>query len=539
VDNSSALPSDVEQLRALILAQREQIAARDQSLDADARTIAAQRERIADLEHNLRVLRNMVFAAKSEKHAAPPIHQGHLLFAELSEAAARVAAATGTSASTSAVSSGAPRGAHGRRKEFPEDLPRFRTVFQLEPEQRRCRCGAQLVEFGRETSKELERIETCVVHEIVRKKYCCRACQATVVLAPGPARVIDKGLLGVGFLAHVIEERFLHHMPYHRQEKKYASEGVAVSRSVMCGAVAVAAELLAPIAQRTLSEVLASPFIFTDDTPVVIAESSRGGRKEGRVWVYCDGEGRCAYDFSPSHEAARPCAVMSRYRGYVHADAYKGYDPIFSSGGPIEVGCWVHARRYFVKAEATEPKLAADALGRIGQIFAIEHVARETGLAPPERKAMRERHTRRVLDEFFDWLLATKPRVLDKSPLAKAIDYCLNLRMQLYRFLEDGRLEAENNRAERALRPIAVGRKNWLFFQQETGGERAAVLYTLVRTCYEIGINPREYLRDVLLRIGVETDIGKLTPHAWKQHFQVEVREHKKSILDRLVGNSG
>ena len=512
-----ALPSDVEQLKALVVAQRE---------------------KIVELEHNLRVLQNMVFGPKTEKHAAPPIHNGHLLFAELSEAAARVAAASATKATTSAVSSGSPKRGHGRRKEFPEDLPRFRTVFELESDKRRCKCGAELVEMGEETSQELERIESCVVHEIVRKKYCCRSCQETVVMAPGPARVIDKGILGVGFLAHVIEERFLHHMPYHRQERKYASEGVAVSRSVMCSGGKTTSQLFAPIARQTLAEVLASPFIFTDDTPVVVAKSNLGGSKEGRVWVYCDGEGRCAYDFSASHQAARPRAVLAEYKGFIHADAYKGYDALFVPGGPTEVACWAHARRYFIKAKDSEKQFAAEALERIGRIFAIERVAKEAGLDPPGRKALRDKHTRPVLDELFDWMVTIRPKVLDKGSMGKAIDYCMHLRTALYRFLDDGRLEADNNTAERALRPVDVGRKNWLFFQRETGGESAAVLYTLVRTCHEIGISPREYLRDVLLRIGTETDIAKLTPHGWKKHFAAGVSARKQRILDRLLASA-
>lgn len=160
------LPSDVEALKRLFVAE---VSTRDQM-------IATRDEKIVELEHNNRVLRDMLFAPKTEKHAGAPIHQGHLLFAELSEAAARVAAANAATATTSAVSSGTPKKPHGRRKEFPEDLPRLRTVFELEGEQRRCKCGGQLEEFGSETTKELERIETCVVHEIVRKKYCCRAC---------------------------------------------------------------------------------------------------------------------------------------------------------------------------------------------------------------------------------------------------------------------------------------------------------------------------------------------------------------------------
>ena len=519
------LPDDVQELKRLFIAE---IAQRDHS-------IAARDQRIAELEHNNRVLRNMLFEPKSEKRMVESPHQGHLLFAELTEAAERVEEAGRAQAKVRAMSAGSAPKRHGRRKEFPDHLPVMRTEFGLEQTARRCPCGGELVEMGEEVTRELERIETAVVHEIVRKKYCCRSCQEQVVLANGPARVIDKGILGVGYLAHVIVERFLHHMPYHRQEKKYAAEGLSLSRSVLCSSSGVVAELLAPVARQTLAEVLSSDFLFTDDTPVVIAESAQGGRKEGRVWVYCDGEGRCAFDFSPSRESARPNAVLAGYAGYVHADAYSGYDQLFKTGPAIEVACWAHARRYFVKAEKSDSKLAQEALERIRALYRVERTAKEAGLDPPARKALREQHSRRVLDDLFDWLVTTRPKVLDKSPMATAIDYCLHLRTALYRFLEDGRLEADNNTAERELRPVAVGRKNWLFFRTEIGGERAAVLYTLVRTCHAIGVDPREYLRDVLLRIATEPDVTKLTPHAWKRLFEVDVRARKQRVLDRLL----
>lgn len=511
------LPNDIEALKRLFVAE---LALRDQ--------------KISELEHNIGVLRAMVFAPKSEKRAPQDAHQGHLFFAELAEAAQRMEAA-GATAKVLAVSEGTVRKKPGRRKEFPAHLPRFRTVYELTGSERRCACGAELCEMGEETTRELERIESCVVHEIVRKKYCCRTCQEKVVLAPAPARVIDKGLLGVGFQAHVIVERFLHHMPYHRQEKKYAAEGLSISRSVLCATSGADADLLAPIAHETRREMLRAPFIFTDDTPVVVAESSLGGSKQGRIWTYCDGEGRCVYDFSPSRENDQPCLVLADYAGWVHADAYGGYDVIFKQGKAIEVACWAHVRRYFVKAEKSDPKLAKEAIDHIRRIYQVETLARERSLDPPSRKALREEHTRNILDEIFDWMTVTRAKVLDKSPMAAGIDYAMHLRAALYRFLDDGRLEPDNNTAERALRPLAVGRKNWLFFGNEIGGERAAVLYTLVRTCAAIGIDPREYLRDVLLRIGTESDVSKLTPHAWKRHFADEVRGRKQQVLDRLL----
>lgn len=422
----------------------------------------------------------------------------------------------------------------GRRTSFPDHLPVVRTVCELAEPDRRCACGGELRPFGEEVSRELERVETTVVHEIARKKYACAGCHGGVVTAPWRGRVIEKGLLGPGFLAHVVVERFANHLPYFRLEGQYRSEGLELSRSVLCESMARCVELLAPIAEEIRRQVLAAPVIHTDDTPVTIARSQESGTsRQGRVWVYLDREGHHWYDFTESRKRDGPMRVLGDYHGYLQADAYGGYDPLYLPGGAIEVGCWAHARRYFVEARPTGPDLAQAAIDRIGRRFVIEQAAAE--LSDEARVRLRAEKARPLLDELHAWLAAVDLRVLPKSPLARAIGYVRNQWGALTRYLDDGRLAISNNEAERALRAIAVGRKNWLFFQREGGGRTAAILLSLFATAKAAGIDPREYFRDVLLRISTCSDVKKLTPHGWKQHFAAEAEARRHEILQRIV----
>jgi transposase len=337
------------------------------------------------------------------------------------------------------------------------------TISELKPEDRTCACGGELTEFGEEVSTELERVETTVVHELVRKKYACASCKQGVVTAPWRGKVIEKGLLGPGFLSHVIVQRFGNHMPYFRLEGQYRSEGLDLSRSVLCESMTRCAELLEPIAQQLKKEILASPVINTDDTPVTVAQSSSGGSKQARVWAYLDQAGRHWYDFTDSRKRDGPARVFATYTGYIQADAYTGYDRLFLPGGAAEVGCWFHARRGFIKAETTDPALAKEAIERIGKLFLIEQAA--SALAPEDRTRLRQEQSAPLLAELRAWLELTATQVLPKGPMGQAITYVLNQWEALNRYLEDGRLEMTNNAAERAVKPFAIGRKNWLFFQ--------------------------------------------------------------------------
>jgi transposase len=415
----------------------------------------------------------------------------------------------------------------------------IRTTFELPAEQRRCTCGETLAEMGEELSRELERLEIAVVHEIARKKYACKACQGGVKIAPGPDRVIDKGILGVGFLAHVLVERFADHMPYNRLEAKYASEGFELSRSVLCESAGRCAELLKPIAEQIKQDALASGVVQTDDTPVVIQEGSDQRSRKSHVWVYRGLGGEVFFHSTESRGSEGPASVLRGYSGYLQADAYSVYDAIYKGGDVLEVGCMAHARRYFVEAEDSEPGFSKEAVDRFRELYGIERALKDAGASVDRIREVRQAESIPKLSSLRDWMAVTRTKVLDKGPLAKAIDYSLSNWQALTRYCEDGRLSIDNNAAERALRAIAVGRKNWIFFGNARGGETAAVIYSLIATCKEQGVDPRTYLRDVLLRIAKTSDVRELTPYGWKAKWAKVVEDHRASILERFAAALG
>ena len=323
---------------------------------------------------------------------------------------------------------------------------------------------------------------------------------------------------------------------YFRLEGKYRQEGLDLSRSVLCESMARCAELLEPIAEQLRKEVLASPVVHTDDTPVTLAmpQGSQGGSRQARVWVYLNPAGRHWYEFTESRKRDGPARVFKDFTGYLQADAYGGYDRLFFPGGATEVACWAHVRRKWIDAEPTDPTLAKQAIDRIRALFKIEESAKD--LSDEDRALMRGELARPLLTEFKAWLALAETQVLPKSPLGKAIGYAQNQWPALVRYVDDGRLSISNNAAERALRPIAIGRKNWLFFQREGGGKVAAVLMSLLMTAQAAGIHVGDYFRDVLVRISTCNAVKKLTPHGWKEHYAAEVTERRHALLREIAG---
>jgi hypothetical protein len=350
--------------------------------------------------------------------------------------------------------------------------------------------------------------------------------------------VIEKGLLSAGFLAHVIGERFQFHMPYYRLEKKYASEGLDLSRSVLERSVARCGELLEPLHTALREEVLSQDIVFTDDTVVRIAQAGKpGSSKQGRLWIYTDKQGRHFYDFTDSRSRDGPNAIFAGFKGYVQADAYPGYDKLFVTGDVTEVACWAHTRRKFEVAQRSDPELSEKALELIGKLYTIEDVARERELDSAGVVALRSEHALPVLEEIHAWLGVVDAQVLPKSPMGAAVHYALAQWEALKVYVTDGRLEIDNNRSERAMKPVAVGRKNWLFVQTKGGGKTASIMMSLIQTAEAAGVNVKLYLRDVLQRIATESDVKKLLPHRWKQHFEAEVLDRRNAIIDLLVAD--
>ena len=506
--------------------------------------IVSLREQVKHLKHNVEVYRKMAFGPSSEKRRGPdpdasgPPQQGHLFLTDLVAEAHETAERHGIDVSIEAAPPKKARKPNGRRSKFPDHVPSVTTKYELPEDQRVCPCGDPLHEIGVESARELERLELTFVHVYERAKYACRSCEEGITTAPGPDRPFAKGILGTGFLSYLINERFGNHMPYYRIEKKHAKEGVDVSRSVMQRSIARCAEKLRPLYDLLCSKVRAADVLFTDDTPVTIARPNdrSQGSKKGHVWVYLDREGHHAYDFTETWEMEGPCNWLAEFKGYAHCDGYKGYKSIFKRDGLTRVGCLAHVRRKFIDAEKSDPAVAEEILARIRRIYAIETQARKGGLNADEIKALRQEKAAPLLEELRARLFVLETSAIPKSPTGRAVGYALNQWDDLLVYLTDGRLEIDNNAAKRAMRPLGIGRKNWLFFLNDNGAETAMVVLSLLRTAEAVGVNGLDYFRDVLTRIDREPDLEKLLPRGWLEHFAGPVEERRSEALRMLTG---
>jgi transposase len=409
-------------------------------------------------------------------------------------------------------------GRHGRRK-LPKDLPRQRVEYDLAAAEKPCPdCGEVRVRFGEDRSERLDyRPASFFIVEHIRAKYVCRRCAGQILTAPAPAEAVPKCIAGPGLLAHVIISKYADHLPLHRLEGILARHGVPLSRSTMGDWLRGCAAALAPLYLLMCDRVRQSKVIHTDDTPVTTLDrGDPDGRKTGRVWVYLGDRDHpyTVYDMTASRSRDGPRTFLDGFAGYLQADAFGGYDGLYARG-VTEVACWAHARRKFFEAKETGPAEAHEALARIRALYEIE--ARAKALAPVERAALRQAEAAPMLASFGCWLDDLRPQTLPKSPLGQAVTYASNQWAALHVYVTDGDLAIDNNAAERALRKIAVGRRNWLFFGSDDGGATAAVLFSFTETCHRHAINPWTYFVDALTRLpnhSVE-QLGDFLPDRW------------------------
>jgi transposase len=416
---------------------------------------------------------------------------------------------------------------HGR-KPLPACLPRKPVLHDVPPEQLPCPdCGALRHCIGSEVREQLEYVPaSLVVLEHIRPKYACQACAAHVVIADRLPEPIEKGLPGPGLMAHVITNKYADHLPLYRQEGILERQGVELSRSTLCDWMAVAAELLQPIVTLMLTKILESQVVQNDDTPVKVQDHAGKGIKTGRLWASIGDHNHpyVVYTYTPDRSGAGPAVLFKDFEGYLQADAYSAYDALFRSGTIIEVGCMMHVRRKFYEARTSDPPRAHRALAWIKLLYDVEREAKEKHEAEgyeafvAARHALRGERSRPIFQQFHDWLEAEAPKVLPKGPIGAAIQYALNHWAALERPLDRGFLELDNGACERAFKPVALGRKNWLFAGSDRGGETAAVLMSLCTTCKTLGVDPQAYLRDVLDRISTHPArrIEELLPDRWQ-----------------------
>ncbi|MFA7236305.1 MAG: IS66 family transposase [Phycisphaeraceae bacterium] len=347
---------------------------------------------------------------------------------------------------------------------------------------------------------------------------------------PPEGQVIDKGLPGPGLVAHVITSKYCDHQPLYRLEGMLARHGVSIARSTMCGWMKAAADLLTPLVQLMAARIRGSKVIHTDDTPMPVQDKGRGKTKTGRLWVYLgdptSGGSYDVFDYTESRSRDGPRNWLKEFKGYLQADAFGGYDGIYATGDVTEVACWAHARRKFYDARTSDPAREHHVLAMIRLLYDVERDAKErqaedktfaSGGAQAKR-AMRQERSCPLLEQLHAWLLRERDGVLPKSPMGQAIGYALNNWDALVRYAGDGDLAIDNNAAERAIRPLTIGRKNYLFFGSDGGGRTAAILYSVVAGAKRHGLDPFVYLRDVLAVIGSTpmSQLDQFLPDRWK-----------------------
>ena len=400
------------------------------------------------------------------------------------------------------------------RRALPDHLPRERVVHEVS-----CACpacGAAMTPIGEDVSEVLDyRPAQFRVIRHVRPKLACVKCDC-IAQAHAPARPIARGRAGAGLLAHILVAKYADHQPLYRQSQIYAREGVELERSTMAQWVGQCFALLSPLIDTLGRYVLATPKLHADDTPVPVLDPGRGKTKTGRLWTYVRDDRPSGstdpaavwFRYSPDRRGERPREHLKGFTGILQADAYAGFNALYEGHKVLEAACWAHARRGFYDLhQATESPIAVQALERIGALYAIEAEIR--GKPPDERRTIRQARAGPLLDSLREWLRQLLSKTSKKSDLAGAIGYVLTRWTALTRYRDDGRIEIDNNAAERALRAVALGRKNFLFCGSDSGGERAAAIYSLVGTAKLNGLDPEAYLRYVIERIG-EHPINRL-----------------------------
>ncbi len=417
----------------------------------------------------------------------------------------------------------APRRGHGRRR-LPDSLPRVRLEHTLSAAECACPdCGQPRSKIAEDTSEQLDyRPAALFVVEHVRHVYACAHCQGCVTTAPRPDAAIDRGLPGPGLLAHIAVSKYLDHLPLHRLERIFARHGLELPRSTICDWMARLAALVRPVYERLKTEVLDSRVLQTDDTIVPVQDPSREHCRQARAWVYLGDAAHpfTVFDYTPDRSRDGPAEFLGKYQGFLQADAYAGYDHLFAGGKVVEVGCWAHARRKFYDHQDAAPELAHEALARIAQLYAVEKEARLRGLDDDAVHALRQERSLPLLTALRQWLVERQPELLPKNPLRGAIDYALNQWTALTRYVEHGYLAIDNNAAERALRGVAVGRKNWLFAGSDAGGRTAAVLFSLTASCHQAGVDAFAWLRALIARLSAgpaaQAELRELLPDRWQ-----------------------
>ena len=481
--------------------------------------VAAEAE-IAKLRFQLARYRRAEFGRSSEKLAREAEQLELTIEALETDRAERIATASPVVAATIESTT---EGRKPARRPLPEHLPREEMIH---PAPCTCpSCGSALRRIGEEVTETLDYVPgRFKVIRHIREKLSCRACD-TVIAAPAPDHAIARGRAGAGLLAHIAVSKYDDHLPLYRQAEIFARESVNLETSTLAGWVGATAAALNPLINALAADVMASDTLHVDDTPVPVLAPGTGKTKTGRLWVYVRDERPFAgtrppaalFFYSPDRKGDHPRSHLKEFGGVVHADGYAGFNELFAGNRIVEAACWAHARRKFFDVHAANGSpIAKEALERIGELYEVEKEI--NGLLPDHRRRERQERSKPIAAALAAWADETRRKLSRKSELAAAFRYMRARWTALIRCFDDGRLALDNNPAERALRCVAIGRKNYLFAGSDAGGRRAAAMYSLVESAKLNGINPQHYLADVLIRIADHPArrIAELLPWNWQ-----------------------
>ena len=554
--DAKELPTDVEVLKQLLVRTQSSLRQTESSLLQSrqqvaelASTISEQQQKLAAKEQLIAELLKALRGKQRER-----IDPNQLLLFEIGELEQLI-----EEKADEAPSRKSPRRKKRGSRLIPEGLPEEIIQHELSEDQRRCPVdGTVMPRIRWEESKQLDYVPAklkVIVHR--RAVYACPAKhdEAGLVTAPKPPQPIEKGLAAAGLLAQVVVGKFGDHLPGYRLEDIFSRHGVEIRRSTIYDWLAGVADLCQPLLELMKQHVLASKIIHTDDTQVKLIDASLRGTRLARFWCYLGDARRpyAVYDFTADRTRAGPQSFLKEFRGYLQADAYGGYDGIYLEedeitsssndgaappwvvpAGIVEVACWAHCRRYWHKAREQDAERAHHVLAVISRLYEVE---RATNNQSPEfRQLQRAEHAAPLLAELGQWL--EKQTFLPKSLIGKAATYTRNQWVALNRYVEDGELSIDNNRAERAMRPVAIGRKNWLFVGSPQAGQRAAILMSLVASCKNNGVEPWAYLKDIFTRLAelpTEDTLAELLPDRWlkanpKHHWSIAERRREERL---------
>ena len=514
MDRATLEDLDAQQLRELALGLMTRLQSKDDELQAKDRELHFKQTKIDQLTHEMAVLKRWKFAARSEQLNA---EQRSLLDETIDADLATIEHELEQLAPT-------PESAarqQPKRAPLPAHLPRV--DVHHEPETPTCTtpgCGCTLKRIGEDVSEKLDYTPgVFTVERHVRGKWACARCQ-TLIQAPVPAQIIDKGLPTAGLLAQVLVAKYADHQPLYRQEGIFARAGLPIARSTLAQWVGVCGVQLQPLVDALKAEILTHCVLHADETPVAMLDPGKKKTHRAYLWAYAPGVFEdlkaVVYDFALSRAGEHARVFLGDWRGQLVCDDYTGYKALFTQG-VTELGCMAHARRKFFDLHiSNKSQIAQEALGYIGQLYEIERQVRD--IQPEQRDLIRQAQARPIADALHDWLKLRRQQLADGSATAKAVDYSLKRWPALTRYLDDPQVPIDNNWCENQIRPIALGRSNWLFAGSLRAGQRAAAVMSLVQSAKLNGHDPYAYLRDVLTRLPTQpaNRVAELLPHHWE-----------------------